>query len=130
MRVEEPSVADTLAVMNGIKHYYEQHHHVQVPADVLLSATVTLSERYITDRYLPDKAIDLLDEACACCNLAHPVISEYLGMQKELDALKQEEAEMENADVNEPIDYEQVAERKTRIAKARSRPARKAGRCQ
>ena len=85
VRVEEPSVADTLAVMNGIKHYYEQHHHVQVPADVL-SATVTLSERYITDRFLPDKAIDLLDEACACCNLAHPVISEYLGMQKELDA--------------------------------------------
>ena len=61
--------------------------------------------------------IGLLDEACACCNLAHPVISEYLGMQKELDALKQEEAEMENADVNEPIDYERVAERKTRIAK-------------
>ena len=57
VRVEEPSMADTLAVMNGIKHYYEQHHHVQVPADVL-SATVTLSERYITDRYLPDKAID------------------------------------------------------------------------
>ena len=116
VRVEEPSVADTIAVMNGIKRYYEQHHHVQVPADVL-SATVTLSERYITDRYLPDKAIDLLDEACACCNLAHPVISEYLGMQKELDALRQEEADMENADVNEPIDYERVAERKTRIAK-------------
>ena len=116
VRVEEPSVADTLAVMNGIKRYYEQHHHVQVPAEVL-SAVVTLSERYITDRFLPDKAIDLLDEACACCNLAHPVISEYLGMQKELDALKQEEAEMENADVNEPIDYERVAERKTRIAK-------------
>ena len=126
VRVEEPSVADTLAVMNGIKHYYEQHHHVQVPADVL-SATVTLSERYITDRYLPDKAIDLLDEACACCNLAHPVISEYLGMQKELDALKQEEAEMENADVNEPIDYERVAERKTRIAKLEAElPAKQA----
>ena len=46
---------------------------------------MTLSERYITDRYLPDKAIDLLDEACACCNLAHPVISEYLTMQKELE---------------------------------------------
>ena len=126
VRVEEPSVADTLAVMNGIKRYYEQHHHVQVPADVL-SATVTLSERYITDRFLPDKAIDLLDEACACCNLAHPVISEYLGMQKELDALKQEEAEMENADVNEPIDYERVAERKTRIAKLEAElPAKQA----
>ena len=126
VRVEEPSVADTLAVMNGIKRYYEQHHHVQVPADVL-SATVTLSERYITDRYLPDKAIDLLDEACACCNLAHPVISEYLGMQKELDALKQEEADMETADVNEPIDYERVAERKTRIAKLEAElPAKQA----
>ena len=114
VRVEEPSVSDTLAVMNGIKHYYEQHHHVQVPADVL-SATVTLSERYITD------------EACACCNLAHPVISEYLEMQKELDALRQEEAEMENADVNEPIDYERVAERKTRMAQLESElPAKQA----
>ena len=126
VRVEEPSVADTLAVMNGIKRYYEQHHHVQVPAEVL-SAVVTLSERYITDRFLPDKAIDLLDEACPCCNLAHPVISEYLGMQKELDALKQEEAEMESADVNEAIDYERVAERKTRIAKLESElPAKQA----
>ena len=126
VRVEEPSVADTLAVMNGIKRYYEQYHHVQVPAEVL-SAVVTLSERYITDRFLPDKAIDLLDEACACCNLAHPVISEYLGMQKELDALKQEEAEMESADVNEAIDYERVAERKTRIAKLKSElPAKQA----
>ncbi len=94
-------------------------------------ATVTLSERYITDRYLPDKAIDLIDEACACCNLAHPVISEYLTMQKELEALKQEEADMENADVNEPIDYERVAERKTRMAQlerecppSRPRPGR------
>ena len=129
VRVEEPSVADTLAVMNGIKRYYEQHHHVQVPAEVL-SAVVTLSERYITDRFLPDKAIDLLDEACACCNLAHPVISEYLGMQKELDALKQEEAEMESADVNEAIDYERVAERKTRIAKLESELPAKAGCCQ
>ena len=126
VRVEEPSVADTLAVMGGIKHYYEEHHHVQVPADVL-NATVTLSERYITDRYLPDKAIDLLDEACACCNLAHPVISEYLTMQKELEALKQEEADMENADVNEPIDYERVAERKTRMAQLeRELPAKQA----
>ena len=126
VRVEEPSVSDTLAVMNGIKHYYEEHHHVQVPADVL-GAAVTLSERYITDRYLPDKAIDLLDEACACCNLAHPAISEYLTMQKELDALKQEEAEMDNTDVNEPIDYEQVAERKTRMAQLESElPAKQA----
>ena len=129
VRVEEPSVADTLAVMNGIKHYYEQHHHVQVPADVL-SATVTLSERYITDRFLPDKAIDLLDEACACCNLAHPVISEYLGMQKELDALKQEEAEMETCGCQRAHRLRARGRAEDPHCKARSRPARKAGCCQ
>ena len=60
------------------------------------------------------------------CNLAHPVISEYLTMQKELEALKQEEADMENADVNEPIDYERVAERKTRMAQPGAGIARQA----
>ncbi len=126
VRVEEPSIADTLAVMNGIKRYYEDYHHVKVPADVL-NATVTLSERYITDRYLPDKAIDLLDEACASCNLSHPVISEYLEAQKELDKLRREESEMEAADANEPIDYEQAAERKTRIAQLEAElPAKQA----
>ena len=103
VRVEEPSVADTLAVMNGIKHYYEQHHHVQVPADVL-SATVTLSERYITDRFLPDKAIDLVDEACAMIktemdsmpsemdDLAHRITQlqiEQVSLKKQTDALSQ-----------------------------------------
>ena len=126
VRVEEPSVADTLAVMNGIKRYYEAHHHVTVPADVL-NATVLLAERYITDRFLPDKAIDLLDEACACCNLAHPVISEYLEMQKEMDRLKAEEADLAEADANEPIDYEQAAERKTRLAQLENElPAKQA----
>ena len=87
--------------MRGLKERYENHHQVRIKDEAIIAA-VELSNRYISDRFLPDKAIDLLDEACACCNLAHPVISEYLGMQKELDALKQEEAEMENADVNEP----------------------------
>ena len=126
VRVEEPSIPDTIAVMNGIKRYYEDYHHVQVPAAVV-SAAVTLSERYITDRYLPDKAIDLLDEACASCNLAHPEISAYLEAQKELDALRREEAEMENASANEAIDYEAVAERKTRIAQLEAElPAKQA----
>ena len=126
VRVEEPSISDTIAVMNGIKRYYEAYHHVQVPAAVV-SAAVTLSERYITDRYLPDKAIDLLDEACASCNLAHPEISAYLEAQKELDALKQEEAEMESAGTDEAIDYEAVAERKTRIAQLEAElPAKQA----
>ena len=126
VRVEEPSISDTIAVMNGIKRYYEAYHHVQVPAAVV-SAAVTLSERYITDRYLPDKAIDLLDEACASCNLAHPEISAYLEARKELDALKQEETEMESASTNEAIDYEAVAERKTRIAQLEAElPAKQA----
>ena len=119
VRVEEPSIADTIAVMNGIKRYYEAYHHVQVPAGVV-QAAVTLSERYITDRYLPDKAIDLLDEACASCNLAHPEISAYLEARKELDALKQEETEMESASTNEAIDYEAVAERKPRTAQLKA----------
>ena len=126
VRVEEPSVSDTIAVMNGIKRYYEDYHHVQVPAGVVQMA-VTLSERYITDRYLPDKAIDLLDEACASCNLAHPEISAFLEAQKELDALKQEESEMESTATDEAIDYEAVAERKTRIAQLEAElPAKQA----
>ena len=126
VRVEEPSISDTIAVMNGIKRYYEAYHHVQVPPAVV-SAAVTLSERYITDRYLPDKAIDLLDEACASCNLAHPEISAYLEAQKELDALRQEEAEVETDSADQPIDYEAVAERKTRIAQLEAEvPAKQA----
>ena len=128
VRVEEPSVADTLAVMNGIKKYYEEHHHVQVDADVL-SAIVTLSERYITDRYLPDKAIDLLDEACACCNLAHPVISEYLEMQKELDGSGRKRRTWSPPTSMRPSTMSRCpAEDPHR--QARGRAARKAGCCQ
>ena len=124
--VAEPTIAEASLIMQGIAKSYAEFHGVEISPEIARQCVV-LSERYITDRFLPDKAIDLLDEACACCNLAHPVISEYLGMQKELDALKQEEAEMESADVNEAIDYERVAERKTRIAKLESElPAKQA----
>ncbi len=115
VRVEEPSVADTIAVINGVKGYYEAYHHVQVPAPVV-AAAVNLSERYITDRFLPDKAIDLLDEACACCNLAHPVISEYLEARSRCDALMAEETELSVAETDQPIDYERVAQVRTEIA--------------
>ena len=126
VKVEEPSIADTIEVIRGVRVYYEKHHCVRVP-DPLVAAIVKLSERYITDRFLPDKAIDLLDEACASCNLAHPEISAYLEAQKELDALRREEAEMENASANEAIDYEAVAERKTRIAQLEAElPAKQA----
>ena len=77
VKVEEPSLLDTIEVIKGIRIYYEKHHCVRVP-DAIVTSIVKLSERYITDRFLPDKAIDLLDEACACCNLRHPEITELL----------------------------------------------------
>ena len=117
VRVEEPSVADTLAVMNGIKRYYEQYHHVQVPAEVL-SAVVTLSERYITDRFLPDKAIDLLDEGCACTSLRSPEIKAYDELCKEKAALEEQEKQI--GDETE-VDYEKLAQVKGEKIRLQSR---------
>jgi len=125
VRVEEPSIADTIAVMNGIKKYYEAHHHVQVPTDVL-AASVQLAERYITDRFLPDKAIDLLDEACACCNLAHPELTDYLEKQALLDGARDAELALTAVDTDQPIDYEQLAAVKTQIAQLEAELAAKA----
>ena len=71
VKVEEPSLLDTIEVIKGIRIYYEKHHCVRVP-DAIVTSIVKLSERYITDRFLPDKAIDLLDEACACCTPRSP----------------------------------------------------------
>ncbi|MFI3170488.1 MAG: ATP-dependent Clp protease ATP-binding subunit [Faecalibacterium sp.] len=116
VRVEEPSVADTIVLLGGIKKYYEAHHCVHVPNDVL-AASVHLAERYITDRFLPDKAIDLLDEACACANLANPVISEYLEAKRNYDILKAEEVALANTEIDEAIDYERVAEVRSALAK-------------
>ena len=116
VRVEEPSVADTLAVMNGIKRYYEQHHHVQVPAEVL-SAVVTLSERYITDRFLPDKAIDLIDEACSRLNLDSPQLSEIPELQNELERLQAQldELTQSSARAEEEETYAKIATCRSRI---------------
>ena len=87
VKVEEPSLDDTVNVLCGVKSYYEAHHHVKVP-QAIVRACVELSERYITDRFLPDKAIDLLDEACACCSLRHAEITEWVDGEKKLAALK------------------------------------------
>ena len=120
VKVEEPSVADAIAVMQGIKQYYENYHHVSVPADVL-AAAVSLSERYITDRFLPDKAIDLLDEACACCSLRHPEITEWLENSRKLEELKAREAQLENTPADQPLDYEQMANLKAELARLEER---------
>ena len=112
VKVEEPSIADTIEVIAGIKQYYEAHHHVKVN-DVIVRSTVILSERYITDRFLPDKAIDLLDESCACCSLRHAEITEYLDNIKLLENLKNAETEQEQA--TDGTDYEKLATIKSDI---------------
>ena len=95
VKVEEPSISDTIEVLKGIRIYYEKHHCVRVP-DPVVTNVVKLSERYITDRFLPDKAIDLLDEACACCNLRHPEITELVETQRSVAELESREHELEN----------------------------------
>ena len=97
--VDEPSMADTEAILRGIKHYYESYHGIRIPENVLRSA-VTLSERYITERYLPDKAIDLIDEAAAQISISSPEINEKRELadkrtvlQKEADAISAKAAE-------------------------------------
>lgn len=112
VKIEEPSIDDATAVIAGIRQYYEAYHHVKV-SEAIVRSTVTLSERYITDRFLPDKAIDLLDEACACCSLRHPEITECVENEKHLAGLKEQEAEQEQA--KEGPDYEKLAQIKSEI---------------
>jgi len=93
--VNEPSVEDTVGILKGIKHYYEQYHSINIPDDILLRS-VTLSERYITDRYLPDKAIDLLDEAASHLSLSSAELNESYKLRDELLALKEEREALES----------------------------------
>src|SRR5699024_666972 len=90
VKVEEPSINDSIEVLRGVRVYYEKHHCVRVP-DPIVTSIVQLSERYITDRYLPDKAIDLLDESCASCNLRHPEITEFFRLQRRIAELEEQE---------------------------------------
>ena len=112
IKVEEPSVDETTEILNGIKGYYEDFHRVKI-SDHLVHEAVVLSERYITDRFLPDKAIDLLDEACTSANLRNKAISECELAEKELADLKQELQDMES-DTSNP-DYEGQAKLKSDI---------------
>lgn len=114
----EPSIEDTIELLKGIKEYYEEYHKLYVSDDILKSCAV-LSERYITDRYLPDKAIDLLDEAAACASINSKELTEYEQLKKKNKALETEEnnlsAETENKD------YQRIAEIKTELAKNAAR---------
>lgn len=93
VKIEEPSINDTYDMLLGIKKYYEDFHKVEI-SDKLVYRAVTLSERYITDRFLPDKAIDLLDEACTCANLRNKAISDYEKFLSHIGELKSEEEEL------------------------------------
>lgn len=114
----EPSIEDTIELLKGIKEYYEEYNKLYVSDDILKSCAV-LSERYITDRYLPDKAIDLLDEAAACASINSKELTEYEQLKKKNKALETEEnnlsAETENKD------YQRIAEIKTELAKNTAR---------
>ena len=114
VKIEEPSIEDTVKVIEGIKGYYEAYHGVIIP-DSMVASMVALSERYITDRFLPDKAIDLVDEAAACCAIRHPQLTEYRKAEKRVVALKAEEAEdAENTDMNDE-DFEASVKRRSEI---------------
>ncbi len=112
--VLEPSVDETVELLKGIKDYYENHHKIKI-SESLIRPCVTLSERYITDRFLPDKAIDLLDEASACASIRSAELTDFEKLTKENKALEAKESELMSE--TESIDYEKLAEIKTAKAK-------------
>ena len=111
IRVEEPSIAQTVEMLKGVKQYYEDYHRVRM-SDTLIEKAVNLSERYINDRFLPDKAIDLLDEACTCANLRNKNISALETAQQTLADLQEKEAALMEA---QEKDYEAIAEVKAEL---------------
>ncbi len=112
IKIEEPSIDDAYRMLLGIKGYYEGYHKVQI-SDSLVRKAVTMSERFVTDRYLPDKAIDLLDEACTCANLRNPAISEYQIMLEKKHALLEQIDAASQPEENSEIDYELVSNLKS-----------------
>ena len=113
--VAEPSVDDAVQILLGIKGYYENYHRVKV-SEEMCRRMVVLAERYINDRYLPDKAIDLLDEACACAALRNKKLEEYDEAQLSLTREKNREQELSNPTGGAQVDYEELAKTHYRIA--------------
>ena len=114
--VNEPNMEDTLKILKGIAHYYEQYHGVKIPEGILRQA-VLLSERYITDRFLPDKAIDLIDEACSDLNLHDKNINRRMELRREIEDYDKERELLQGAE--EP-DFERLAELKSLTMKAQA----------
>jgi len=115
VKVEEPSVEETYKMLTGIKDYYEDYHKVSM-SDSLIRKAVVLSERYINDRFLPDKAIDLLDEACTCANLRNKHISEMELCQERLEDLETQLAILEE---EQSSDYEEMARLRSEMIQER-----------
>ena len=113
VKVGEPTIAQSIEVIAGVKGYYEAHHKVVVDEDIVRK-TVVLSERYITDRFLPDKAIDLLDESCACAALRNKEMERFEKLTDERDSLLLTKDELTSAD---EIDYKTLAEVNTSLAR-------------
>ncbi len=111
--VEEPSISETVEILKGVKSYYENHHNVTLSDDILRKC-VELSERYITDRFMPDKAIDLVDEACACASLRNKKADDYTKAMLAISALRAKQEELE---AKEEVNYEQLANVKVAIDK-------------
>ena len=110
--VAEPSITDTIGILDGIKKYYEDYHKVRISSDVIKQAVI-MSEKYIHDRFLPDKAIDILDEACSRINLNNKDLYELEILKNELAKIQEEKEEAESADSTE--DYQKAAELKTKV---------------
>ena len=113
VKVGEPTIAQSIDVIAGVKDYYEAHHRVIVDDDIVRK-TVILSERYITDRFLPDKAIDLLDESCACAALRNKNMERHDKLEDERQKLLIRKDALTNAD---EVNYEQLAEVNTSLAR-------------
>jgi len=113
VKVDEPSIEETIKVLMGIKRYYEDFHRVSVPEDVIRRA-VTMSERYITDRFLPDKAIDLIDEACSDINLKNKNLARMAVLQREKDDLDKEREMLLAANSENENDFARLAEIRSR----------------
>ena len=113
--VAEPSIEDAVQILLGIKGYYEEYHRVKV-SEQIVRRMVVLAERYINDRYLPDKAIDLLDEACACAALRNKKLEEYDNTQMALSKERVREQDLSNPTTGNAIDYEELAKTHYRIA--------------
>lgn len=109
--VEEPSIDDSISILDGIKKYYEDYHKVKISSDVI-KQTVIMSEKYIHDRFLPDKAIDILDEACSRINLENKALFKLEMLKQELSKVQSEKEEVVAADSTE--DYQKAADLKTR----------------